>query len=276
LSDTREFLEKIMSRYVEDNAKDKDFKQYLHDQYLYMNDGVYEGYSEEEMVVQREFSINFTFGHNHDFGSFYLKGAMGDRHLQVVERFIDVLGLPMDLTDKHLLDVGIWCGGTTLLFAGMGAKIYAFEEVRKYAGCAQYLAYIFDDLIPNRPNILHKSIYDCNYENKFNIVACSGVLYHLTDIILALRIMFNSLKDGGELYIETAFTDEISSGALQYARTKGSNWFIPGHQALHAMVSDVGFEIVNGFPWKKDRYLLKAVREEWKPMMKAGLSRRVR
>ena len=51
----------------------------------------------------------------------FLQGLMGDRHINILATFIDDFGLPRDLTGKSVLDVGVWCGGTSLLLAAMGA-----------------------------------------------------------------------------------------------------------------------------------------------------------
>src|SRR5713101_224048 len=40
-----------------------------------------EGFREEQLRRQRDLTIKFTWGHDHDFGSFQLKGRMGRRHL---------------------------------------------------------------------------------------------------------------------------------------------------------------------------------------------------
>ena len=51
-----------------------------------------EGYKDADQ--QRDLSIKYTWGHNHDFGEFRLRGAMGDRHIQILAEFIDKYHLP--------------------------------------------------------------------------------------------------------------------------------------------------------------------------------------
>ena len=62
-----------------------------------------EGYADHER--QRDFSIKYAWGHHHDFGSFQVPGAMGDRHLGILAEFMQAYGLPKDLTGKKILDI---------------------------------------------------------------------------------------------------------------------------------------------------------------------------
>lgn len=90
-----------------------------------------EGYADHE--CQRDLSIKYAWGHNHDFGSFQVPGAMGERHLNILAEFMQVYGLPKDLTGKKILDIGVWTGGTCMLMCALGAEVTALEEVKKYA-----------------------------------------------------------------------------------------------------------------------------------------------
>jgi hypothetical protein len=47
-----------------------------------------EGYSENELESQRDSSIKFYWGHNHDFGEFKLEGRMGERHINELANFM--------------------------------------------------------------------------------------------------------------------------------------------------------------------------------------------
>lgn len=288
MTDTREFLQELMGRYTTDNVEDPVAFKAKIDEFLAMEDWKMEGYTEAEKDVQRKKSIRFQWGHNHDFGSFKLDGLMGDRHINILATFIDDFGLPKDLTGKSVLDVGVWCGGTSLLLAAMGARVTALEEVVKYADCARFLSFAFGLIKKDPPAmfVYSDSIYDMdeisqpNCQNYFDYIIFPGVLYHLSDPILALRILFNAIKDGGELYLETAVCDfsNPENCRINFANGKGNNIFIPSYPAVASMMEYVGFKlescgdimIMNG------RGYLHGIRTEWKPMLKAGLSRRVR
>ncbi len=219
-------------------------------------DAKIEGYSEDEIEQQRDLSIKFRWGHNHDFGDFKLDGQMGDRHINLLANFIALFPVSLeDFRDKHVFDIGCWTGGTTLLLATLANKVCAIEEVKKYAETVSFLSKSFD--ICDRVSVKSLSIYDCNLEefyDKFDIVYFPGVIYHLSDPLLALRILFNSLKVGGFILVESAginreepfckFDGSLSyhSGTRERLNRRGWNWFIPSPSALYRMMKEAGFD----------------------------------
>lgn len=47
---------------------------------------------------------------------------MADRHIEIIARFLSDFGLPLDLTGKKVLDIGVWTGGTCLALCALGAE----------------------------------------------------------------------------------------------------------------------------------------------------------
>lgn len=219
-------------------------------------DAQVEGYSEDELARQRDLSIKFCWGHNHDFGDFSLEGRMGDRHIELLANFISLFPVSLeDFRGKDIFDIGCWTGGTTLLLATLANKVYAIEEVKKYAETVTFLSESFG--IDDRVSVNSHSIYECNSEDfydQFDIVYFPGVIYHLSDPLVALRILFNSLKVGGKIFVESAGIKRNGSlcrfdGSLIYhTGTKdrknrgGWNWFMPSPEALYRMMREAGFE----------------------------------
>jgi SAM-dependent methyltransferase len=217
-----------------------------------------EGYDAAELDRQRDFSIKFHWGHNHDFGDFQLEGRMADRHIDLVADFVDFFPIGLkDFKDKVVLDVGCWTGGTTLLLAALGCDVLAIEEVKKYAETTSFLASAFG--LKERVAVESKSLYDCNaetYFDRFDVVYFPGVIYHLSDPLLGLRILFNSLKDGGVILVESAGINRRGpfcrfdgsrmylSGDKDQLNRVGWNWFIPSPSALARMMREAGFEEV--------------------------------
>lgn len=215
-----------------------------------------EGYSENEIEQQRDLSIKFHWGHNHDFGDFKLNGRMEDRHINLLANFIALFPVDLkDFIDKHVFDIGCWTGGTTLLLATLAKKVHAIEEVNKYTETVSFLLKSFD--ICDRVSVEAKSIYDCNLEefyDQFDIVYFPGVIYHLSDPLLALRILFNSLKVDGFILVESAGINReepfckfdgsliYSSGKRERLNRGGWNWFIPSPSALYRMMREAGFD----------------------------------
>jgi len=247
-------------------------------------DSEVEGY--DDPARQRDLSIKFRFGHDHDFGAFQLEGQMGERHLELLAGFIDRLSaLPMDLSGKRVLDIGCWTGGTCLALAAMGAEVVALEEVRKYATCAQDLANAFG--LQDQIRVLPMSLYELTsseHQDAYDYVLFAGVIYHLTDPVLALRHCFNALRDGGTCLIETAGIETDAStcayegagvfytGSQAEMNRSGWNWFLPSALALRRMIADIGFSdgLVEG-PLD-NRLLAWASRDTHRDMLRAGLS----
>ncbi len=243
-----------------------------------------EGY--DDPARQRDLSIKFRFGHDHDFGAFKLDGQMGQRHLELLASFIDRLGaLPTDLTGKRVLDIGCWTGGACLALAAMGAQVVAIEEVRKYATCAQDIANAFG--LQDQIRVLPLSLYELTgeeHQDAYDYVLFAGVLYHLTDPVLALRHCFNALRDGGTCLIETAGIDDQAStcryegpgvfhaGSESELNRSGWNWFLPSAPALRRMIADAGFADVHVQGPSDNRLLARARRDTHTDMLRAGLS----
>jgi len=215
-----------------------------------------EGYAEDEIERQRDLSIKFHWGHDHDFGEFKLEGRMGDRHINLLANFINLFPVSLeDFREKYVFDIGCWTGGTTLLLAALAKKVYAIEEVKKYAEIVSFLLQSFD--INDRVSVKPLSIYDCNAEefyDQFDIVYFPGVIYHLSDPLLALRILFNSLKVGGFILVESAGINReepfcrfdgslvYNTGTKERLNRGGWNWFMPSPSALYRMMKEAGFD----------------------------------
>lgn len=254
----REELKKRFKEYQTSNLHDisaEDFSHYIESR-IGVIDAQSEGYSENELKSQRDSSIKFYWGHSHDFGPFKQEGRMGERHINNLANFMALFPVSFeDFRDKEVFDIGCWTGGTTLALASIGSRVFAIEEVKKYADMASFLVKSFG--LSNRASVHHRSLYDCNskeFFDRFDIVYFPGVLYHLSDPLLALRILFNSLKVGGKILIESEGIDRdepfcrFEGSLIYYTGTSedltrtGWNWFVPSSSALHRMMREAGFD----------------------------------
>lgn len=185
----------------------------------------------------------FVWGHDHDFGNGCTRaGAMGTRHIEITSEALHLGMLPSSLKNKQVLDVGCWSGGDLLVLAGLGGQITAIEEHPVAAKAAKRLL----ELLGLDALVKQASLYADSREwaGKFDYAYCSGVVYHVTDPLLLLRILFAYLKPGGDVFIETkATTGEGSvcnySGTLE----KGWNWYAPNETALGRWLVDAGFDV---------------------------------
>lgn len=185
----------------------------------------------------------FSWGHDHDFGFGVSRtGAMGSRHLEIASESLSRGMLQQDLGGKKVLDIGCWSGGDLLLLAGLGAKVTAIEEHPRSAASARRLC----ELVGCPATIHEKSLYHDQQEWKqqFDVVYCSGVIYHVTDPVLFLRICFAYLKVGGTLIIETkSHAADRSVCSYSGSLEKGWNWFAPSREALGRWMVDAGFAV---------------------------------
>jgi 2-polyprenyl-3-methyl-5-hydroxy-6-metoxy-1,4-benzoquinol methylase len=183
----------------------------------------------------------FTWGHDHDFGfGVRRRGAMSSRHIEIMTDAVSAGLLPRDLAGKRVLDIGCWSGGDLLVLAGMGAQVVGLEQHPRSARAARALC----RLVGSTARIVHGNIYRAkpSWRKSFDVVYCSGVIYHVTDPILLLRTCFAYLKLGGTLIVETKSCPDRGAKCLYSgSREKGWNWFAPTKSALGRWLADVGF-----------------------------------
>lgn len=249
-----------------------------------IEDYAMEEFAPEEVDVQYGFHLKSVFGHNHNFGPFEIKGRMGDRHTHVTATFIDMFDLPENYFEgKRVLDVGCWGGGTSLMLLACGAEhVTAIEEVRKQADIAEHLFACFG--LQEKTTILKTSLYEQRWAQRFDCIFFPGVLYHLSDPVVGLRILYNALKIDGEILVESAarqmdcivhgFEDKPAEAFIQYfgPQDGGSNWFVPNKAALRMMMEDVGFEEFDAEHLGDRRIYARAKKLRQVGIRKAGLS----
>lgn len=243
-----------------------------------------EGYDSPES--QRDLSIKFHWGHDHRFADdLAIEGRMGIRHLRLMAEFLTAFGLPEDhFAGRRVLDVGCWTGGTTLSLKMLGAAgILAIEEVRKYAEAAHELVngiFGFSDV-----DCRAVSLYSLD-DGSFDSVYVPGVVYHLSDPVLGLRRMFNRLRDGGDIFVESAtFRSDKpvclfegnrvfhKDGSEQDLNRGGWNWFLPSAPCLELWMREAGFDDVRVFHSPvTQRVFGHGVRRKFRQITRAGLS----
>src|ERR1700722_18001612 len=258
-----------------------DFKAAI-EAFLTLEDASMEGYQDPDL--QREKSIRFYWPYDHDFGDFKVGPGTGRyRHADLLSTFIDRFGaIPRDLTGKKVLDIGCYLGGPSLLLAAMGAQVVAIEEVKKYVDC---LSYIRDSFGLESLQIRNLSLYDLTadeFQDEFDVVLFAGVLYHLSDPVLGMRITFDAVKPGGVVLLETGAA-RSDARILEYGgrddggRKNGANWFFPSPLVVTEMMKEVGYgnvrKSVRHLPHRqRDRMVAVGTKTAQVDMLRAGLS----
>jgi 2-polyprenyl-3-methyl-5-hydroxy-6-metoxy-1,4-benzoquinol methylase len=224
--------------------------------------------------TQNPMAVRFQWGHRHDFGDFGMEGRMGNHHIAVLATFIDELqALPPTLEGCRVLDVGCWTGGTSLLLAALGAEVVAVEEVAMYAEAARYLAWAFG---LEQVRVHGGSLYDCTgpeWDDAFDYVLLAGVLHHVSDPRLALRITFNSLRDGGSLLLETLSCEhELPHVADSDAPAWGWNLLLFEPARLAEMIESTGYRVTHPPRVVDRRSFVAARRDRHRDVWRCGLA----
>lgn len=262
----------------------EDFRSHIESQ-IGTVDAEGEGYRKAETDHQRDLSIKFHWGHDHDFGDFALSGRMGDHHIRLVRNFCTFFPISLeDFQDREVLDIGCWTGGTSLMLVALGARVLAVEEVRKYAEIVSFLSKSFG--LDDRLAVTPRSLYACNaseFHERFDIVYFPGVLYHLSDPVLALRILFNACRVGGTIMLQTQGIKHrkpycLFEGSFVYEKglkedlsRGGWNWFRPSKPALQRMLREAGFDEIGAYQFDRTIYAF-AKKTSRAAICRAGLS----
>lgn len=183
--------------------------------------------------------------------------------------------LPAELSGKTVLDVGCNAGFYSLEMKRRGAsRVLGIDSQRNLIRQAEFVRDVNGLEIDYRK----MSVYDLDPHaiGQFDVTLALGLLYHCKHLVLALEKLFVVTRE--LLILETAiyppekapasFTYEV--GGLQpllhplaYVENEPDakeaiyNWFLPGVEALGALLRNVGFDDVEVFPGtQSDRAIL--------------------
>lgn len=181
--------------------------------------------------------------------------------------------LPNDLTGKSVLDVGC------------NAGFYAIEAKRRGAsrvlGVDAQRLHVRQALLVRRALGLdieyrRMSVYDLTRRSvgQFDVTLALGLIYHCKHLILALERLYEVTKElliietailpaeSGNTFVDSSGDSSVTFHPLVFAEHQPErkepvfNWFLPGLNALKALLTNVGFGDVNVFDLKVDRAIL--------------------
>jgi tRNA (mo5U34)-methyltransferase len=174
--------------------------------------------------------------------------------------------LPEDLKGWTALDIGCNAGFYSLELARRGARVTGIDMDPHFLRQAQWAAGKFG--LAERVTLRQAQIYDlAHWPDRFDLVLFMGVFYHLRYPLLGLDIVaertrnllvFQSLSLPGEEVVpppEDQDFDDRSSllepGWPKMAFIENAmagdptNWWVPNHAAIEAMLRSTGFEITS-------------------------------
>lgn len=144
---------------------------------------------------------------------------------ELIDSFIN------DLKDKYIIDIGCGTGRMSQYFAHKGAIVYAIDFSEKSIDIAKQQN--------ANKNITYQtlSVFQLDYTKHFDIAFTWGVLaiacQNETEVINAIKKIYNSLKEGGELLM----LEPIHSSFLHRVLKMDLNTFL-------GLLENEGFKVV--------------------------------
>ncbi len=205
----------------------------------------------------------YGWGHSIDFGPFRQDGFLEDQYLEIAGLFDRWGWWPEDLSGLQVADVGCFTGGLSMLMAGRGAaQVYSIDEVPEHLAQCDFLAKSFG--LAGIKTIETSAFQLQNHVpvGSLDIVLLSGVLYHMSDMLVGLLELRQLLKPGGLLLMETNGVDDQKRSFANFGRYYGGMWWQPSALCLRDMSEFMGFEAGDVRFYKPDRCLMRAVKTE--------------
>jgi SAM-dependent methyltransferase len=185
----------------------------------------------------------YGWGHTIDFGPFKKVGLLGEEHLRIAGGFDQWGWWPERLDGMRVADVGCFTGGLALLMAYRGAEVvYAVDEIPRHLDQCALLVRAFQT--PAVKPIL-ESAYRLSGEipaGSLDLILLSGVIYHMSDMLVGLYSMRELLKPGGSLLIQSYGIDDFDHSYANFGRFVAGRWWQPTGLCLKDMHEFMGFE----------------------------------
>src|SRR5579872_664473 len=154
----------------------------------------------------------------------------------------------IDFRGKSVLDLGCWDGYWSFYAERRGAKrVLATDDAsQNWAGSAGLMT--AKKLLASRINVdLDVSIYDLEkLDERFDIVLCMGIYYHLIDPIQAFAQVRHCCKSGGLAIFEGDVLTGARGSQLHYDLSDHAKpIFVPSRSALEQMLRASYFDIAS-------------------------------
>lgn len=215
----------------------------------------------------------YGWGHTINFGPFTKPGFLGEQYLQIAASFDHWGWWKQDLTGQTVADVGCFTGGLSLLMAARGAtKVYAVDELPDHLAQCNYMAEVFKT---PHVEIVKSSAYHLDQhiaKESLDLLLLSGVLYHMSDMLVGLYGLGKLLKPGGTLLIETNAVNDYKRSYANFGRFFAGMWWQPTALCVKDMCEFMGFNNVEVRFYKEGRCLVRAVKSADDIPFKRGMN----
>jgi SAM-dependent methyltransferase len=215
----------------------------------------------------------YGWGHTIDFGPFRKEGLLREAYLRIAGMLDQWGWWPSRLDGMRVADVGCFTGGLSLLMAERGASVvYAVDEVPEHLAQCKFLTMTFN--VSGIQPIL-RSVFHLNEDiqpRSLDLILFSGVLYHLSDMLIGLYAMRELLKPGGILLVQSNGIDDFSHSYANFGRFVAGRWWQPTGLCLMDMAKFMGFDDVDVRFYEPNNCLAKMISTGMEIPFKRGLN----
>jgi len=188
--------------------------------------------------------------HSIDLGEGVVTPGVNDSAREL--RFLNAIGLPKDCHGKRVLDLGCQDGFFSFELERRGAQVTALD-VRSPGESGFEIARRF---LKSQVKFRQGNVYDLRFaqDEKFDLVLCLGLLYHLRHPLLALDQIRNVITDSGVVFAETqvltGYENEslmrFENGQETKAEDPSVAW-VPNLTALKKMLARAQFTVIDHY-----------------------------
>jgi SAM-dependent methyltransferase len=202
----------------------------------------------------------YGWGHTIDFPGFTIDGILG-RCYQDIATHLDSYQFWPDLTNLNVADVGCFSGGLSLLMSQRGAKVIAVDEIPEHLEQCSLVAEAYEQPI----ELVCSSLYHLEEHirtESLDLILCSGVLYHLSDMLVGLLALQKLLKSHGVLIIESNAVEDYERSYANFGRFYAGMWWQPTALCIQDMLGFTGYEGADIRFYMPGRCLVRAVKSD--------------
>lgn len=215
----------------------------------------------------------YGWGHTIDFGVFRKEGLLRNAYLEIAGGLDEWGWWPSRLDRLRVADVGCFTGGLSLLMAHRGAEVvYAVDEIPQHLAQCAFLVrtFVVDTVHP-----ILKSAYRLREDiqpGDLDVILLSGVLYHMSDMLVGLYAMRELLKPGGLLLIQSHGVDDFDHSYANFGRFVAGRWWQPTGLCIKDMLEFMGYSDCEIRFYERNKCLCRARRTNTDISFKRGLN----
>ncbi len=168
---------------------------------------------------------------------------------------LQAIQMPEDLKGKSVIDVGAWDGFFSFEAERRGATVLAIDSVMWQEEHKTFTTKKrgFDfahEILKSKVRAIEIDVMDLVTGNKYDLVLCLGILYHMKDPLGMCQVMSDICVDGGMLILETHCDalNELKPGMIFYPKDESNNdpenWWGPNIKCVQDMLKVAGFKEV--------------------------------